>query len=78
MLPWAVAVGVAAHLLGDMLTREGVPLLWPVATRRFRIASLSTGGTVEQLLVGPGLALCALVLGWQLYAHTALSGAPHP
>lgn len=78
VLPWAVAVGVAAHLLGDMLTREGVPLLWPGAARRFRIASLSTGGTVEQLLVGPGLALCALVLGWQLYGHAALYGTPHP
>ena len=72
MLPWAVAVGVAAHLLGDILTREGVPLLWPVSTRRFRLASLSTGGGAERLLVGPGLALCALVLGWQLYGHAAL------
>lgn len=76
VLPWAVAVGVAAHLVGDMLTREGVPLLWPIAARRFRIASLSTGGTIEQLLVGPGLALCALVMGWQLYAHAALFSTP--
>lgn len=78
VLPWAVGVGSAAHLVGDMLTREGVPLLWPVSRRRFRIASLSTGGTIEQLLVGPGLALCALVLGWQLYDSAALYSAPHP
>lgn len=74
----AATVGCAAHLVGDMLTREGVPLLWPVSTRRCRIASLSTGGTIEQLLVGPGLGLRALVLGWQLYAHGALYGTPHP
>lgn len=77
VLPWAVAVGVAAHLVGDMLTREGVPLLWPVSARRFRIASLSTGGTIERLLVGPALALCALVLGWQLYDSSTLFGTPH-
>ena len=77
VLPWAVAVGVAAHLVGDMLTREGVPLLWPVSARRFRIASLSTGGAIEQLFVGPALALCALVLGWQFYDSATLLGTPH-
>lgn len=77
VLPWAVAVGVAAHLVGDMLTREGVPLLWPVSTRRFRIASLSTGGTIEQLLVGPILAMCALVLGWRCYGSATLFSPPH-
>jgi len=78
VLPWAVAVGATAHLVGDMLTRDGVPLLWPVSSRRHRIASLSTGGTIEQLVVGPGLALCALVLGWQLYDSAALYSPPHP
>lgn len=78
VLPFAVGVGSAAHLVGDMLTKEGVPLLWPVSRRRFRIASLSTGGFIEQLLVGPGLALCALVLGWQLYGSDALYLASHP
>jgi membrane-bound metal-dependent hydrolase YbcI (DUF457 family) len=78
VLPCAVGVGSAAHLVGDMLTAEGVPLLWPVSRRRFRIASLKTGGTIEQLLVGPGLALSALVLGWQMYGSTALYSGPHP
>lgn len=78
VLPWAVGVGAAAHLAGDMLTRSGVPLLWPVCRRRFRVASLSTGGTVEQLLVVPGLALAALVLGWQLYGSAALDSGLHP
>src|SRR4051812_7390341 len=29
VIPAAVAVGAAAHLAGDALTHEGVPLLWP-------------------------------------------------
>lgn len=29
-LPECVAVGAAAHMLGDALTPEGVPLLWPL------------------------------------------------
>lgn len=78
VLPWVVAVGSAAHLVGDMLTREGVPLLWPVSNRRYRVASLSTGGPIERLLVGPGLALCALVMGWQLYDLAAPYGTRRP
>lgn len=78
VLPWAVGIGAAAHLAGDMLTREGVPLLWPVSRHRFRVASLRTGGTIEHMLVGPGLALVALVLGWQLYGSGSLFTGPRP
>lgn len=33
---WAVGVGAAAHVIGDLLTREGCPLLWPLSRRRHR------------------------------------------
>lgn len=29
-LPWAVGVGVIGHILGDILTTEGVPVLYPL------------------------------------------------
>lgn len=31
-------VAVAAHLLGDALTPAGVPLLWPLSERRYRLS----------------------------------------
>lgn len=59
---WAVAIGSAAHIVGDLLTREGCPLLWPVSRRRQRLMTLKTSGWTERLVVGPGLALVALTL----------------
>lgn len=59
-LPVAVAGGVLLHVLGDLLTPEGVPLLWPLA-RRFTVPVLgATGGPAEALL---GLGLLGFV-GW--------------
>lgn len=32
-LPWAVGMGVISHIVGDILTTEGVPVLYPLAKR---------------------------------------------
>lgn len=32
-LPWAIGAGYLTHILGDMLTAGGVPLLWPLPIR---------------------------------------------
>ncbi|GAA2468758.1 metal-dependent hydrolase [Winogradskya humida] len=34
MLGFSVAVGCVVHLLGDMITRAGVPILWPIPINR--------------------------------------------
>lgn len=48
-----IAVGVASHILLDMLTKQGVKLLWPlpISIKFFLIANLiRTGGVFEKLL----------------------------
>ncbi|MGW9114784.1 metal-dependent hydrolase [Microbacterium sp. NPDC055683] len=37
-LPWCVGAGYLAHLVGDLLTTGGVPLLWPIRVRAPRWA----------------------------------------
>lgn len=74
VLPWAVAGGVAIHILGDALTRQGIPV--PVAWiwTRARIPGpvfLTTGGVLEQLLITPLLAAITL---WAVWSHTDLAG----
>ena len=65
-LPAAVAVGVLAHIAGDMLTKEGCPLLYPFWKKRFHVLSLTTEGPVERLFVGPALGAAAIGLAaWQ-------------
>lgn len=54
VVPYAVAVGVLAHIAGDCLTERGVPWLWP-HPRRYRLASIDTGKAVETWVVVPAL-----------------------
>lgn len=58
---WAYMIGLASHLVMDMFTKEGVPLLIPIPVkigfpplRRLRI---TTDKWVENLLIFPGLLL---------------------
>ena len=59
----ALAWGYVAHLLADMLTRRGVPLLWPFSRRRLsfpRPVTVRTGGFGEALYLAATGALAAL------------------
>jgi len=38
-LPWCIGAGYLTHLLGDMLTAGGVPLLWPIPVRPPKVVS---------------------------------------
>lgn len=66
----AVTTGYALHLAGDAITKEGVPLAWPLNRTRFRVAGITTGGRLER-----GVALgCGLLVG-ALAWSTVLSPA---
>lgn len=71
VMPAAIAVGAATHLVGDALTREGIPVLWPFRQDRFRLATLKTGGLAERLLIGPAMLAAAAVVTWHLTGGTA-------
>lgn len=34
-LPWCMAIGCIVHILGDMLTKGGAPILWPCKPKGF-------------------------------------------
>ncbi|MCW2901733.1 MAG: rane-bound metal-dependent hydrolase [Streptosporangiaceae bacterium] len=59
VVPWAVAIGYVAHLLGDSLTERGIPLMWP-SPWRFRLATIDTGKGVEKWVVNPVVVVVAL------------------
>jgi membrane-bound metal-dependent hydrolase YbcI (DUF457 family) len=49
----AVLLGSATHVVGDMLTVEGVPLGWPLSDRRQGLHLFHTGTWVEKFLLAP-------------------------
>lgn len=69
ILPWAVAIGVCAHIAGDLLTEQGCPLLWP-SLRYYRIASINTDSKVERWVVVPTLYMTlGAVVVYRTYCH---------
>jgi hypothetical protein len=76
-LPPAVAVGVLAHIAGDALTTEGVPvpLVWIFSRRRIALAGLHTGTTIEKMLLAPLFLLAALAF---LYVNTGAARVLDP
>jgi membrane-bound metal-dependent hydrolase YbcI (DUF457 family) len=63
-LPAAVAAGCWLHVLGDLLTPEGVPLLWPWPRRATVPVIGRTGGWGETWVLGPTLGVLVVGLAW--------------
>lgn len=80
LVPLAAALGATTHLLGDSLTRCGIPVCWPVTMREFHLTPrrlwFTTGHWPETWIVTPLLVAVLLFLGWR-YAGTVALAAGH-
>ena len=80
MLGLAVGVGCFVHLLGDMVTRNGVPILWPIPVRRrmWRMIgvpdsiAVKVGGTVEVVVLRTLFTVVSVLAAVGLVAPTVL------
>lgn len=61
-LPSSVGVGIAAHLVGDCLTKEGCPLLWPRRGHYMIPIVRRTGNRLETMLFAPACMLGTVLL----------------
>jgi membrane-bound metal-dependent hydrolase YbcI (DUF457 family) len=76
----AVGIGCVAHYLGDAITEQGCPILWPIPlggktwfpVAPPKIMRMQTGGTVEMAIVGP---LITLLSVWLSAAALQQAGA---
>jgi len=81
----AIGVGGIVHLLGDMLTRHGCPLLWPfpVGRRMWRClgvpdsVSVKVGGKVEVYVLRTTFALATLAAVGYLVVPVVLPASAH-
>lgn len=68
---WAFMVGYISHLAGDSLTKEGIPLFFPlpfnIGFPPLRLLRIETGGRMEKYLIYPGLMLATGYLYMQNY-----------
>lgn len=81
MLGFAVGVGCVVHLLGDMITRNGVPILWPLPTgrRMWRMVSVPdnlavrVGGKIETIVLRGAFTIVALLAIAAMFAPGLLN-----
>ncbi len=80
MLGLAVGVGCFAHIIGDMITSAGVPILWPIPYKRrmWRMVgipnhiALRTGGTGEVVVLRTVLTIVSILAAVGLVAPGVL------
>jgi membrane-bound metal-dependent hydrolase YbcI (DUF457 family) len=81
MLGLAVGVGCFVHILGDMVTKNGVPLLWPIplGRRMWRMIgvphslAVRVGGTVEVVVLRTAFSAVSVLAAVGLMAPSVLS-----
>lgn len=81
ILGLAIGVGGIVHVLGDMLTHHGCPVLWPIPTGRRmwrRIGapswiSIKAGGKVEVLVLRTGFTIVSALAGALLLLDPVLN-----
>lgn len=78
LVPWCIALGVAAHIAGDELTHGGCPLAWPLSKHHFhllpRALQITTGRFAEHWIVS---VLLTAALAWLLWRNTGLPAMLH-
>jgi len=67
---WAFMIGFVSHLIMDMFTRDGVPLLFPIPIKfgfpPLRALRISTGGVIEKSFIFPAL---LIINGYLIYTN---------
>ncbi len=59
-------IGFSSHLFMDLLTRQGVPLLWPLLAKRFGFG-IRTGGIFEDIIFVLLLLSDTLLVGYLFF-----------
>jgi membrane-bound metal-dependent hydrolase YbcI (DUF457 family) len=72
---WLLIVGFGAHLLGDFVTKDGIPIFWPIQ-QRFGLRLFRTGSWVEGL-IGAGLLIVNAYLIYLFWGKFGLSSAAY-
>ena len=67
---WAFMIGFISHLIMDLFTRDGLPVLFPIPIRfgipPLKFLRMKTGGIVEKSFIFPGL---LLINAYLVYTH---------
>ncbi|HWS38130.1 MAG TPA: metal-dependent hydrolase [Actinoplanes sp.] len=80
LLGMAVGVGCFVHILGDMITKNGVPILWPIPIRRRmwmmigipNSMAVKVGGKVEVVVLRTAFTVISLLSIAGLYIPSVL------
>lgn len=52
-LPYVVALGMLVHILGDWITKQPIPIFWPVSSKGSALKAFKAGGPFEHWIMVP-------------------------
>ncbi len=70
-LPYMIVLGMITHILGDWLTKQKMPLLWPFSSRGSALGMFKAGGKFEIYVILPVILLATLFLTY-MWARVAV------
>lgn len=70
-LPLIIVLGIAVHILGDLLTKQPIPILWPLSGRKSALGLFKAGGSFEKWIMTPAMVVgSAVFLAQWIMART--------
>lgn len=54
-LPYLIALGMLVHVVGDLLTHQPIPILWPISPRGSALGLFKAGGRFEVWIMLPAM-----------------------
>lgn len=70
-IPAAVMIGCVIHMFGDMITKRGLRIFWPLSKTTYRLASIKAGGKVERWVIVPLMCAGVIFSGGVMIWHPA-------
>ena len=61
-LLYAFLIGYAGHLFLDLMTKGGIPLLYPFSRKKYHLTNIKTGGKEEKILFVCACLICVTML----------------
>jgi membrane-bound metal-dependent hydrolase YbcI (DUF457 family) len=71
IVPAALILGCAIHVLGDIITLTGCPIWWPFSDERVKLGLFKTNGIAERLVVTPVVIVGIVgMVAWEVFSGT--------
>jgi inner membrane protein len=60
---WGIYLGIMSHIFLDMVTKGGIPLLYPLSKKKYSLTKIKTGSFIETIIMVAMIAAIIILIG---------------